>query len=208
MNIGKGVNIMKKGQKIASAEVRSEPLKTKYEIELVRGLIEKFTREPLRNKIIFNLGINNGIRTGYIVKIKVKDVYNKDYARIRESKTGKTRDIRLNVANLKQDIIDYVGNKPVDDNTYLFTSHKDPRKPITTTAVYRIFKRLNEFSGGQLPHLTAHSMRRTFGYQYYKKTHDIATLMKLFNHSSQAITLRYIGMDREELRNNLKDFEL
>ena len=199
---------MKKGQKIESAEVRSEPLKNQYQIDQVRGMLEKYTREPLRNKIIFNIGINNGIRTGDIVKLKVKDVYNKDYARIRESKTGKTRDIRLNVAGIKQDIIDYVGKKPVDDNTYLFTSHRNPREPISTTAVYRIFKRLNEVSGGQYPHLTAHSMRRTFGYMYYKKTRDIATLMKLFNHSSQAITLRYIGMDREELRNNLKNFEL
>lgn len=199
---------MKKGQKIESAEVRSEPLKNQYQIDQVRGMLEKYTREPLRNKIIFNIGINNGIRTGDIVKLKIKDVYNKDYARIRESKTGKTRDIRLNVAGVKEDIIKYVGSKKWTDDDYLFVSHKDPRKPISTTAVYRIFKRLDEVSGGQYPHLTAHSMRRTFGYMYYRKTRDIATLMKLFNHSSQAITLRYIGMDREELRNNLKNFEL
>ena len=43
---------MKKGQKIESAEVRSEPLKTKYQIKQVRDLIENYTREPLRNKII------------------------------------------------------------------------------------------------------------------------------------------------------------
>ena len=199
---------MKKGQKIESAEVRSEPLKTKYQIKQVRDLIENYTREPLRNKIIFNIGINNGIRTGDIVKLKIKDVYNKDYARIRESKTGKTRDIRLSVAGVKEDIIKYVGAKKWNDNDYLFVSHKDPRKPISTTAVYRIFKRLNAVSGGQLPHFTAHSMRRTFGYFYYKNTHDIATLMQIFNHSSQSITMRYIGMDREELKKNLKDFVL
>lgn len=199
---------MKKGQKIESAEVRSEPLKTKYQIKQVRDLIENYTREPLRNKIIFNIGINNGIRTGDIVKLKIKDVYGKDYVRIRESKTGKTRDIRLNVAGIKEDIIKYVGAKKWNDDDYLFTSHKDPRKPISTTAVYRIFKRLNAVSGGQLPHFTAHSMRRTFGYFYYKNTHDIATLMQIFNHSSQSITMRYIGMDREELKKNLKDFVL
>lgn len=199
---------MKKGQKIESAEVRSEPLKTKYQIKQVRDLIENYTREPLRNLIIFNIGINNGIRTGDIVKLKIKDVYNKDYARIRESKTGKTRDIRLNVAGVKEDIIKYVGSKKWGDDDYLFVSHKDPKSPISTTAVYRIFKRLNAVSGGQLPHFTAHSMRRTFGYMYYKNTHDIATLMQIFNHSSQAITMRYIGMDREELKKNLKDFVL
>lgn len=197
-----------KRQNNTIAEDRSEPLKSKYKIDQVRDLLENYTREPLRNKIIFNLGINNGLRTGDIVNLKVVDVLGKDRAMIIEGKTGKKREIRLNVAGIKQDIIEYVGKRPYDDDSYLFVSHRNPREPISTKAIYRIFKRINEVSGGQLPHLTAHSMRRTFGYMYYKKTHDIATLMKIFNHSSQNITLRYIGMDREELRKNLDGFVL
>lgn len=193
---------------VVSDEIRSEPLKDEYEIELVRRMIRDHTKEPLRNLIIFNLGINNGIRTNDILKLKISDVWGKEYTTIRESKTGKQREIRLNVANLQNDIKEYVGNMKWDDNTYLFRSYKDPNKPIQTVAIYRMFKRINKVSGGQLPHLTAHSMRRTFGYQYYKKTHDIVTLMKLFNHSKQAITLRYIGIEREEIRNSLRDFEL
>lgn len=193
---------------VVSDEIRSEPLKDEFEIELVRRMIREHTKEPLRNLIIFNLGINNGIRTNDILKLKVSDVWNKEYTTIRESKTGKQREIRLNVANLQDDIKAYVGNRKWNNDTYLFTSYKDPSKPIQTVAVYRMFKRINAVSGGQLPHLTAHSMRRTFGYQYYKKTHDIVTLMKLFNHSKQAITLRYIGIEREEIRNSLRDFEL
>ena len=53
-----------------------------------------------------------------------------------------------------------------------------------------------------------HTMRKTFGYQYYKRTNDIATLMQLFNHSSQYITLRYIGMQQKQLDEKLKDFNL
>ena len=193
---------------VVNDEIRSEPLKDEFEIKLVRRMIKKHTKEPLRNLIIFNLGINNGIRTNDILKLKISDVWNKEYTTIRESKTGKQREIRLNVANLQQDIKAYVGNMKWNDDTYLFRSYKDPNKPIQTVAIYRMFKRINKVSGGQLPHLTAHSMRRTFGYQYYKKTHDIVTLMKLFNHSKQAITLRYIGIEREEIRNSLRDFEL
>lgn len=200
--------MVKSKRKIVNDEVRSEPLKDEFEIDLVRRMIKLHTKEPLRNLIIFNLGINNGIRTNDILKLKVSDVWEKEYTTIRESKTGKQREIRLNVANLQQDIKEYVGSMKWDDNTYLFRSYKNPSEPIQTIAVYRMFKRLNKVSGGQLPHLTAHSMRRTFGYQYYKKTHDIVTLMKLFNHSKQAITLRYIGIEREEIRNSLRDFEL
>lgn len=199
---------MKVQKKVKNAEIKSEPLKEKWQIELVRNLIETRTKEPLRNRIIFNLGINNGLRTGDILNLKIKDVWDKDYAQIIEGKTGKRREIRLDVANIKDDIKEYVGKRKWNDNTYLFTSYKEPNKPIETIAIYRMFKRLNKYSGGALPYLTAHSMRRTFGYWYYKQTKDIVTLMKIFNHSNQSITLRYIGIEREEIRESLRDFVL
>ncbi|MBR9930126.1 tyrosine-type recombinase/integrase [Enterococcus sp. 079] len=53
-----------------------------------------------------------------------------------------------------------------------------------------------------------HTLRKTFGYHYYKKTRDIATLMFIFNHSSQAITKRYIGITEDEIGASLRGFKL
>lgn len=50
-----------------------------------------------------------------------------------------------------------------------------------------------------LREIGTHSMRKTFGYHYYKKTKDVALLMDLFNHSSQSVTLRYIGINQDTL---------
>ena len=50
-----------------------------------------------------------------------------------------------------------------------------------------------------------HTMRKTFGYTYYKVTKDVATLMDIFNHSSQAVTLRYIGITEEAIENSIKN---
>lgn len=183
----------------------SKPLKTKQEIELVRTLIKTKTKDPLRNLVIFNLGINNGIRTNDILNLKVADVLGKDEAEIRESKTGKKRKIRLNVANIKDDLADLCKHKQPSD--YVFTSYKDPKQPIQTVTIYRLFKRLAS-EHPSLHGLTAHSMRRTFGYQYYQRTKDVVTLMKLFNHSSQVVTLRYIGIEQEQMDESLKGFEL
>lgn len=183
----------------------SKPLKTKAEIELVRELIKTKTKDPLRNLVIFNLGINNGIRTNDILKLKVSDVLGKDATTIVESKTGKPRKLRLNVAGIKDDLAELCKNKNASD--YVFTSYKDPKAPIQTITVYRLFKRLAS-EHPTLHGLTAHSMRRTFGYCYYQRTKDVVTLMKLFNHSSQAVTLRYIGIEQEELDESLKGFEL
>lgn len=184
----------------------SQPLRTADDIAMVRGLIkEKTGKNALRNLIIFNVGINNGIRTNDILKLKTDDVLNKDKITIVESKTGKERTVHF-PAKIRKQIKNYVENRGYQSE-WLFPSYKDHTQPISTQAVYRMFKRIAA-GHPSLKGLTAHSMRRTFGYHYYKKTHDIVTLMNLFNHSSQAITLRYIGITQEELDNALESFEL
>lgn len=49
-----------------------------------------------------------------------------------------------------------------------------------------------------------HTMRKTFGYWYYKQSKDIATLQSILNHSHPEITLRYIGITDEEIENSLQ----
>ena len=52
----------------------------------------------------------------------------------------------------------------------------------------------------------AHSLRKTFGYWVYVSRVQqnplvLVTLQKMFNHSTQATTLRYIGIDSTEISN-------
>jgi len=47
--------------------------------------------------------------------------------------------------------------------------------------------------------LGTHSMRKTFGYQVYKSTRNLGLTQKLLNHSSSGDTIRYIGIDKEEM---------
>ena len=44
-----------------------------------------------------------------------------------------------------------------------------------------------------------HTLKKTFGYHAYNNGYDITLIQKLFNHSSQSVTLRYIGITQEEL---------
>ena len=53
-----------------------------------------------------------------------------------------------------------------------------------------------------------HTMRKTFGYHHYKKFKDIAMLQKIFNHSSPAITLRYIGIEQDQIDESYANFIL
>lgn len=188
----------------------SEPLKTKKQINRVRNLIQTSTDYPLRNRLLFDIGINNGIRTIDILALTVSDVvdskgYPKSETTIIESKTGKTRTVRFN-KDIQAEIKTYLAKRPFKSE-WLFPSTKQRNKHLTTQAVYRMFKRISD-GEPSLKGLTAHSMRRTFGYHFYKRTHDIVTLMKIFNHSSQAITLRYIGVEKEDIDKELAGFKL
>ncbi len=42
-------------------------------------------------------------------------------------------------------------------------------------------------------------MRKTFGYQARQAGYDIELLMKIFNHSSQSTTLRYLGISQDDM---------
>ena len=53
-----------------------------------------------------------------------------------------------------------------------------------------------------------HTMRKTFGYWFYKQTKDVAKLQNLLNHSHPDITLRYIGITEEEIEEDLQRFVL
>ena len=78
-----------------------------------------------------------------------------------------------------------------------------------------IFHRFNKFHilckiGRELGRddIGCHTLRKTYGKFYYLKTHDIATLMYLFNHSSEKITKRYIGITDDDAKSSLKGFRI
>ena len=47
--------------------------------------------------------------------------------------------------------------------------------------------------------ISAHSLRKTFGYRAYKQGVDLSLLMDIFNHSNQSVTLKYIGITQDNI---------
>lgn len=175
-----------------------QPLKTKQEVnQLIEAL--GMTKEfGLRNQLLFKLGISTGLRCGDLVALKVEQLKGKSSFKIREGKTKKERTVYLN--NLMADIADYIETLPLD-TVYLFPSRKGDGH-ITTTQAYRIIAKAGDMISNHS--IGTHTMRKTFGYTYYQATKDVATLMEIFNHSSQKTTLRYIGITEESIENSIK----
>lgn len=172
-----------------------------------RNLIKKMKNELLkggfRNYMLFNIGINTGLRVSDILNLKVMDVKDKTHITINEKKTNKTKRILIN-SNLKNDIDNYIENMEIDD--YLFKSRKGQNQPLSRVQAYRI---LNSAAVNlNLCEVGTHTMRKTFGYWHYNIYKDVAILQDIFNHSSPSITLRYIGITDDMKDKTIEKFYL
>lgn len=184
-----------------------EPIRDKKTIESMRrqlkGIDEKYG-------LLFTLGMNTGLRVSDLLKLTVNDVSNSDHVTITEQKTDKKKTFYLN-SKLRKEVKDYLKNSHLDEDDYLFCSRKRDEngksKPISRVQAYRVLNEAADAVGIKEP-IGTHTMRKTFGFHYYKRTHDVATLQKIFNHSAPSITLRYIGIEQDQIDDTLKDFFL
>lgn len=177
-----------------------QPIRDPYLVEDIANYLRKRSE---RNYILFLLGIYTGRRISDILKLRVREVRNRNALIIREQKTGKQIEILINPI-LKKAINDYTEN--MDDNDYLIKSRQGHNKPISREMAYKILKSAaKEF---KIESIGTHTMRKTFGYHFYKQFGDVVKLMKIFNHNHPSVTLRYIGIEQEEIDAAIKKFRI
>ena len=177
-----------------------QPLRTNIEIQDFQFWLRR-TSNSERDSFLFLFGINNGLRISDIVSLKVGDIRGVRKPIIIEKKTGKRKPIYT--ANLFNEIDEYT--KHMNSNDWLFPSRQQGGH-IKPNTVYKLYTDIANNLGRN--DIGTHTLRKTFGYHYYKKTKDIATLMFIFNHSSQSITKRYIGITEDEIGASLEGFKL
>lgn len=165
--------------------------------------IKKFLREKSeRNYILFVTGINSGLRISDLLQLRVSDV-KKPYFNIREQKTGKVKRIAM-TPSLKRELHEYVRDK--EDHEFLFKSREGINKPIGRSMAYKILRQAADHV--KLDGIGTHTLRKTFGYHFYKQYKDPALLQEIFNHSSEEITLRYIGVNQDMMDKAIIDFKI
>jgi integrase len=182
-----------------------EPIRDRVKLEELK---EELKRGGTRDYILFLTGINTGLRISDLVKLNYNDIRNEDntmknHITIIEKKTNKIKKFPL-CNTLLVEIEKYTRN--MHKGEFLFASRKGINKPITTTQAYRII--INASNKIGLENIGTHSMRKTFGYFHYQQFKDIALLQEILNHSSASITLRYIGINQENIDLCYKNFSL
>lgn len=166
---------------------------------------------------MFVFGLNTALRLSDLLKLKLKDVSRvkkskksdkveyilKEKFQIKEKKTWKVNILWTN--KVMQDVFElYVKAYPnviASQDNYLFFNGRDyplwKRYISRVMAWYYINQRCEEvwLEGN----FWGHTLRKTWWYHARKNGHDISLIQHKLNHSSPAITKRYIGITDEEV---------
>ena len=176
-----------------------EPIRNKKDIQKVEKILSK---QSTRDLLLFVLGTNCGLRISDILRLNISDVRNKTHIQITEKKTGKFKKFPIN-SKLKPMLEDFIKGRKNDEP--LFLSRWGHR--LDRVTAYYIIRNACERAGIQ-DKIGTHSMRKSFGYHHYQQFKDVVILQKIFNHSSPQITLRYIGIDQDEIDYTYNNFIL
>lgn len=179
-----------------------EPIR---DLDLISDISIFLKTKNERNYIMFLLGIYSGLRISDILKLKVKDVKNKSSISLREQKTGKQRIFTIN-PYLKKALKEYIEKNDLPQEQYLIKRRGKRNTPISRVMAYKIMQEAADYYG--LDNIGTHTLRKTFGYHFYLQTKDIYTLQKILNHNHPSITLRYIGIEQNEINKKVNNFKL
>lgn len=140
-------------------------------------------------------GINSGLRISDILSIKFEDLEN-DSISLVEKKTNKKRTIRLN-DNIKN-AFELLKTRIEVCEGFIFTSNQN-----TVYSRQYVNRKIKELFGTKKLSVSTHSLRKTFGRKVFLNNNEsdkaLIYLSDLFNHSSPAVTKRYLGIRQEEL---------
>lgn len=164
-----------------------------------------------RNLLLFTVGINIALRASDLLEMKYEWMYREDRSfrttksivPIKTRKKRKFIEMKFN-ENVENVMTWYVSNYNPDFklDEYVFFSGQNDGEHLCRKTEETMIKELGKECGID-KNLGTHTLRQTFGYWYYTNAEDKANalnmLMLMFNHADQRTTLRYIGVEEENI---------
>lgn len=178
----------------------------------------------LKNKIVMyhmlSIGTNVALRISDLTALRFEELENyknnKLVANITEKKTKKKRKVVFNsickksLAELKK----YYKSLGYDTNEgYIFKSMNRGYvkelydKPISKTGVNNYLNLAREYLDIQYP-IGSHSMRKTWGNRAYEKYEKIGLVSMALGHSSERVTMKYLGIEEEDILGLFEDLSV
>ncbi|MCG0612842.1 site-specific integrase [Lactiplantibacillus plantarum] len=183
------------------------PIKDSNVLTEVQDTLLHNFRAGRRNYTIFQVGKATLLRVSDVMCLRWTDVFNENgtvrqNAFIHDKKTGKAN--LLYLKPIQTDLLTYQAwyQKQKLHSTWLFPSTQHPDRHITEKQFYKIMSKTGDLLG--INYLGTHTMRKTGAYRVYTQSnYNIGLVMNLLNHSSEAMTLTYLGLDQASTENML-----
>ena len=154
-----------------------------------------------RNWLMFRVGMITALPSKAFCAIKRNEIYREDgqpnnYISSVYLQTHYPNNIY--VKPLRKDLERYqewLHNKGFK-TPWLFPVSNHPQKHVDSQSFYITLKRASKAVG--LPYVGISSLKKTFGYLAYKKTHDMIYVMRMLRQQSPTMTLRYIDIPADD----------
>lgn len=187
------------------------PIKDSNVLKEVQDTLLNNFKAGRRNYTVFQVGKATLLRVSDVMRLKQADIFNPDgsikqNAFIHDRKTGKPNTLYLKPVQTelllyRQWLLDHKL-----DSEWLFPSIQHPELHITEKQFYKIMSKVGELLG--INYLGTHTMRKTGAYRVYTQSnYNIGLVMHLLNHSSEAMTLAYLGLDQASTESMLDQID-
>lgn len=200
----------------------AEPIRSREDFNAIANYLHTQGRpyNRQRNYTLFICGVTLGLRVGDLLRLTVDDVWDCEHncprrrVIIINEKTGKrTNDLITPLAaGAITTLIEEMRGRTMNvlkPGWPLFQSMRSPKgvpQPLDETQVWRILNQAAKECGIK-EHISTHSLRKTYGYAANHAMTEaglpagqvMETLQNKFHHSSQSITMRYIGLSQEQI---------
>ncbi len=177
---------------------------TSMDWDQFKSLISKLERDgEYKYCLLIATGVFTGLRISDLLQLRFSQFENTDILTVLEQKTGKTRRIKIN-PDLKT-IVERIKGRMVGINTESFIFlNRYGTKPIDKSWVNVRLKEIFKRYGIELEgNVSSHMFRKTLGNRVLKlnnySNESIVLLMDVFQHSSVALTKRYLGIREKEV---------
>jgi len=176
----------------------TQPIRNKHQVRELAAYYLKLGQT--RNHVLIVLGLHTALRISDLLRLTWEDVYDFERNRVRgsisitEKKTHKTKIIALN--NMIVSALTLYATKAAKRGCFLIENSKT-RKAISRIQAYRLIRAAAEALALQ-NRVSCHSLRKTFGYHAWKSGVSPAIIMEIYNHSSLAVTRRYLGVTQDD----------
>lgn len=176
----------------------TQPIRNKQQVRELATYYLKIGK--IRNHVLIVMGLHTALRISDLLRLIWDDVYDFENNRVRtsisiiEKKTHKQKDIALN--NKAVTALALYASKAAKPGCALI-ENPNTKKVISRIQAYRLIRAAAEALDFQT-RISCHSLRKTFGYHAWKSGVSPVIIMEIYNHSSLAVTRRYLGVTQDD----------